>query len=133
MRIVQLLARYGLAGVANTALGFGLILFCDAVLHLRPSIANAAGYVAGWILSYGLNRWFVFRSQSAHRVTGMRYLAAVLTAFALNQLVLQIALRLLPSGPLGHAVAQGGGVIAYTSVLFVLCAAWVFPRTTSST
>jgi putative flippase GtrA len=132
LRGVQLLARYGLAGLANTALGFGLILFCDAVLHLRPSIANAAGYVAGWVLSYALNRRFVFRSQSAHRVTGVRYVVAVLVAFALNQLILQAALRLLPSGTMSHAVAQAAGVIAYTSVLFVLCAAWVFPKTRPS-
>ena len=133
MRVVQLLARYGLAGIANTALGFGLILFCDVVLRLRPSVANAAGYLAGWILSYGLNRWFVFRSQAAHRVTGVRYLAAVFVAFALNQLVLQAALRLLPAGTASHALAQAAGVVVYTSVLFVLCAAWVFPKATSST
>lgn len=129
MPIVKLLARYGLAGVANTALGFGLILFCDAVLRLRPSIANAAGYVAGWVLSYALNRWFVFKSRSAHRVTGVRYLVAVLVAFSLNQVILQAALRLMSPGPANHALAQAAGVIVYTSVLFLLCAAWVFPKT----
>jgi putative flippase GtrA len=126
LELLRTAARYGLAGLANTLLGFGLIMFCDSVLRLRPEIANGLGYAAGWLLSYALNRAFVFRSRGTHRVTGVRYLIAVAAAFLANQLVLQAALRWVPPSPIGHATGQAAGVVVYTGVLFVLCVAWVF-------
>lgn len=126
MDLLRLAARYGLAGVANTALGLGLILFCDVFLRLRPEIANAVGYAAGWILGYALNRAFVFRSRAAHRVTSIRYVIAVAVAFIANQAVLRAALRWTPPSLFGHAAGQVAGVVVYTLMLFALCASWVF-------
>jgi putative flippase GtrA len=123
---LRLAARYGLAGLANTALGFGLIMFCDMVLRLRPEVANAVGYAGGWVLGYALNRAFVFRSRAAHRLTGVRYVVSVAIAFLSNQIVLQAALRWAPSSPTGHAVSQAAAIVIYTGVLFLLCTAWVF-------
>jgi putative flippase GtrA len=76
-----------------------------------------------------LNRAFVFKSRAAHRVTGVRYLVAVATAFLANQIFLQAALRWTPPSPIGHAASQAAGVVVYTGLLFVLCAAWVFRST----
>ena len=112
--------------MANTALGFGVIAVCDVVLRLRPEIANAIGYAAGWLLGYVLNRAFVFRNRTAHRVTAVRYGVAVIVAFLANQLALQAALRWAPPSPIGHVASQATGVIVYTGLMFVLCAAWVF-------
>ncbi len=125
MNLLGTIGRYGLAGIANTALGFALIMFCDSVLGLGPAAANAAGYAAGWVLGYILNRAFVFKGPS-HRGTGWRYALAVGAAFLANQIVLHIAIQLGPVLPGGRIVSQAAGVATYTVVLFILCTLWVF-------
>lgn len=125
MSLLGTIGRYGLAGIANTALGFGLIMFCDSVLGLRAAAANAAGYAAGWMLGYILNRAFVFKG-SSHRGTGWRYALAVGAAFLANQIVLHVTMMLGPALPGGHVLGQAAGVATYTVVLFILCTLWVF-------
>src|SRR5262245_52937717 len=68
--------RFGLVGAANTLIGLGIIAFLDLGLHLRPAIANAAGYAVGICLSFVLSREFVFRSQRTARTTAPMFFAA---------------------------------------------------------
>jgi len=119
-------ARYGLVGVLNGIVSLSLIGVLDLGLHVRPDLANAAGYAAGVLLSFVLARSFVFRSDGRVTTTGPRYLLAVVTGFALNQLVLWVALRLLGPGVVQHAVAQLSGIVTYTAFVFLACQVWVF-------
>lgn len=129
MSFVKLVGRYGLAGIANTGLGFVLIMACEWLFGFRPEVANALGYAAGWGLGYVLNRAFVFKTAGTHRRVGPRYIMAVVVAFLANQAVLQIAIWLTPSTALGNVLAQIAGMGTYTLALFVLCALWVFRDT----
>jgi len=129
---VRQLARFGLAGLVNTAVGFAVIVLLDPVLGLTPALANALGYIAGMSVGFVLNRGFVFRSQGALRTTGLRYVVAAATAFALNQGVLRGAGLLLGTGAAHRLIAQMAAMAVYSATLFILCRMWVFRRSPDS-
>ncbi len=119
-------ARFGLAGVVSTAVGFAVIAFLDTGLHVTPALANAAGYLVGVPVGFALNRGYVFRHGGALGAAGLKYLAAVAIAFGLNQLVLRGAGQLLGPGAAPHLAAQLAGMATYTLTTFLLARYWVF-------
>jgi len=130
---VGLVARFGLAGLVNTAVGLAVIVLLDPVLALPPPLANAAGYATGVGVGFLLNRGFVFRSRTGLPASGLRYLVAALCAFALNQLTLHVVGLALGGGPVHHLAAQLTAMAVYSVALFFLCRLWVFrPATDSS-
>lgn len=118
--------RYGLAGVLNGIVSLSLIALLDLGLHVRPELANAAGYAAGVTLGFILARGFVFQNGERVATTGPRYVLIIAVAFLLNQLVLRAALYLLGHGTLQHAAAQLSGITTYTVLTFLGCHVWVF-------
>jgi len=124
--LIALIARFGLAGLVNTGIGFAVIAGLDVGLHVSPSLANAAGYLVGMGVGFVLNRRFVFKSQTSARATAPRYIAVVLAAFALNQLILRLAGASLGQGALPHLAAQLCGMAVYTLAVFLACRFWVF-------
>ena len=124
--VVALLARFGLAGLVNTAIGLSVIAALDLGLHVDPHIANAVGYAGGLATGYVLNRMFVFRSRGDVGVTGLKYLAAVAVAFTVNQGVLAVVGPLFGAAPLGRLAAQVTAMASYTLLTFLLCRLWVF-------
>jgi putative flippase GtrA len=123
---VGLIARFGLAGLINTAVGFAVIAVLDAGLGLPPALANAAGYAVGMAIGFVLNRSFVFRSRTGLPAAGLRYLIAAAGAFVLNQGVLRVAGLALGGGRAQHLAAQLVAMAAYSVTLFFLCRLWVF-------
>jgi putative flippase GtrA len=118
--------RYGLAGVANTLVGFSIIVALDVGLRLPAHLANAIGYAVGVCVSFVLSKLFVFKARRTTRSAPLRYVAAVAAAFALNQGVLTLAKLALPTGPLWSVAAQGSAAVSYTAALFLLSHFWVF-------
>jgi len=118
--------RFGLAGVANTLVGLGVIATLDLGLHLRPAIANAVGYAVGIGLSFVLSHQFVFRSQQPAKAAAPQFLISAAIAFAMNQAALAVAGHLLGGDPALRLAAQICGMSVYTLVLFVLGRFWIF-------
>ena len=112
-------ARFGLAGLVTTAVGFAVIAALDIGLHMTPALANAVGYAVGIPLGFALNRGFVFRHGGAITRAGLRYAAAIALALALNQLVLRLAGAALGAGTGPHLAAQLAGMATYTGVSFL--------------
>ena len=130
--LLRLLARFGLAGLANTAVGFAVIAGLDLGLHVQPQLANAAGYVVGIGMGFALNKKFVFGSTGKAKGEFTRYLGVVAVAFAANQGVLAIAHLALGSTPFEHLLAQFAGMATYTVLTFVLSRYFVFNRASSA-
>jgi putative flippase GtrA len=130
--LIGLLARFGLAGLANTAVGFAVIAGLDLGLHVQPQLANAAGYVVGIGMGFALNRKFVFGSTGKARGEFARYLVVVAVAFLANQAVLLVAHAVLGDGKLDHLLAQFSGMATYTVLTFVLSRYFVFSRAASA-
>jgi putative flippase GtrA len=129
---IGLIARFGLAGLINTVIGFAVIALLDPGLGVAPALANAAGYAVGVVAGFLLNRRFVFRSRTGLPAAGRRYLAAAAGAFALNQGVLRLAGMALGDSATRHLIAQGMAMAVYSVALFVLCRLWVFKADANS-
>ena len=124
--LAGLLSRFALAGLANTACGFLVIALFDLGLGVGPHRANAAGYFVGLVLSFYLNRRFVFRADKPAVQAAPRFMIAAGCGFALNQAVLAAGLFLLGTGDMARLIAQGAGVATYSVTVFLLCRRWVF-------
>jgi putative flippase GtrA len=132
---VGLVARFGLAGLVNTAVGFAVVVALDPGLGVAPAIANALGYAVGMAVGFVLNRGFVFRSREGLPASGLRYAIAALGAFVLNQAVLRLAGAGLGAGAAQHIAAQLCGMGTYSVALFLACRFWVFrpaPRSSAA-
>jgi len=125
-REAGLIARFGGAGVLTTALGLAVIMTLDVGLGLDRRLANACGYLAGATLGLVLQKRFVFRQPDPARGATLRYVAVMVFAFALNQLVLTVAGLALPDDRLGRAAAQLVAMATYTATQFALFRLWVF-------
>jgi putative flippase GtrA len=115
--------KYAIAGVVNTAAGYGVFWIALRGLHLSPEAANAIGYVIALGVAFLLNRFFVFTGARISVPTGMRFLVAFIVAFALNHGVLVLLVRnysVLPE------VAQIFAMIVYTMSFYVLNKYFVF-------
>jgi putative flippase GtrA len=124
--LIATAARFGLVGLANTALGLGVTSTLDLKLNVNPQAANAAGYAVGMVFSYFLSRYFVFQQPVSARSSILKYLATMAIAFAINQFVLLLAGKLLGAAPAMRLLAQVLAMGSYTLVNFILCRAWVF-------
>jgi putative flippase GtrA len=119
------LVRFGLAGLANTALGGAIILVLQLGVGLDARLANAGGFAVGMALGFVLSRGFVFRSTGRRGAAGLRYAVAVAVAFGLNQFCLA-ALAPAMQGPGTIVLVQGAAIATYTTTLFLLSRFWVF-------
>jgi putative flippase GtrA len=123
---VGLVARFGLVGLINTAVGFAVVVALDPGLHVAPAIANGVGYLVGVGVGFILNRGFVFRSGEGVRASGLRYAIAALGAFVLNQCVLRLAGAAFGAGGAQHIAAQLCAMATYSIAFFLVCRFWVF-------
>jgi putative flippase GtrA len=115
-----------LVGVANTAVGFAVILALEFGLGVGPHLANAGGYAVGLVLSFALNRRFVFARDGPVGRSAPRFAVAALAAFGINQGVLLLADRWPGPGAPSAVAAQAMAVASYTLALFALSRWWVF-------
>ena len=117
------LARFVLVGLANTAIGYGLILGWLR-LGMGDYAANVTGFAMGLPISYGLHRHLTFRAR--HRATlneALRYGTAFLIAYGANLAVVALGRS---AGFERSALVQGLAICTYAGVLFVLTRITVF-------
>ena len=86
--------KYILIGIANTVLGYAIIvsLFYIGVL---PEVSNFLGYACGLVLSYILNKKYCFENNDRHSVAAPKYLISMSLCYALNMVVLLMMYRYL--------------------------------------
>ena len=103
--------RYILVGLANTAVGYGVILSLQLQFGVHPVGANASGYVVGLFMSFILNRTYTFRSRRSFRTSIPAFAVAAAVSYLINLAVLQFSITVLQ---LPAAVSQGMAICAYT-------------------
>jgi putative flippase GtrA len=117
------LFRFGLTGLANSAVGWAVI-FGGLWAGMSGLAANAAGYAVGLVLSFTLNRRYVFGVTGA--VSGRevaRFLAAFAMAYGVNVAVLMLAERVFGAN---SPLAQLPALAAYIVLFFLLSQRFVF-------
>ncbi|MCO8271935.1 GtrA family protein [Actinoplanes sp. TRM 88003] len=113
------LLRYGISGAASAATHVGVGLLLTRGLDVRPVVASSAGFAASVLVSYGLQRTWVFRSATAHRRAGGRFLTVTAVAFALNAAILGLV-----AGP--YLMVQAFALVAIPVVNYALNSRWTF-------
>ncbi|WP_162290922.1 GtrA family protein [Erythrobacter colymbi] len=122
------LLRFGLTGLANSAVGWAVI-FGGLWAGMSGLAANAAGYAVGLLLSFTLNRRFVFGVTGAVSVREVaKFLAAFAVAYGVNVAVLIAAQSVLGAD---SALAQLPAIGAYIVIFFLLSQFFVFKPATS--
>jgi putative flippase GtrA len=115
--------RFGLVGLANTAVGLGVTYAAMAFGGAGPYAANGLGYAVGLCVSFVLNRRWTFRSTGAPRREAARFLTTFAVAYGVNLAVLHAAVAGLGVDPY---LAQPIAMAFYTAIFFVLSRAFVF-------
>ncbi|MEM6488245.1 MAG: GtrA family protein [Pseudomonadota bacterium] len=132
--LVRQAVRFGAVGLVNTAIGLGLI-WLAMWLGVPALSANAIGFSVGVLVSFVLNRAWTFRDGAAGalrppaRETAPRFLAVFAIAWTLNIAVVWLALRETTISPY---YVQLFGMVAYSTVCFLLCRIWVFAGTAAA-
>lgn len=116
------IVRFGLVGVANTALGLAMI-YCAKFIGIGDIIANLFGYCCGIILSFQLNSRWTFRFKGRMTSAFIVFCLVLLVSYLLNLAVVLLAIRMLH---MNTYLAQALGIIPYTLVSYVGCRYLVF-------
>jgi len=120
------LIRFGLVGMLNTAVGLAVIFFAKALLDWGDLASNVLGYAVGLATSFMLNRNWTFEHHGAISAALLRFLAAFLSAYAIN-LMTVFGMRDLAS--IDAYLAQAVGVIPFTVCFYLLGRNFVFSHT----
>jgi putative flippase GtrA len=103
------------------------VIFGGLWAGLGGLVANAAGYAVGLVLSFTLNRRFVFGVTGAVRPREVaRFLGAFAIAYGANVAVLFAAQRVFGAD---SALAQLPAIGAYIAIFFTLSQFFVFRPT----
>lgn len=113
-RLARQALRFGLVGLANTALGLVAIYLLMAA-GLGVVLSNVGGYALGMGLSYVLHRWWTFESRAPLARSMPRFVAVTAVAYVLNLAVVVTSMAVLDVE--AHA-AQALGVLAYAAAGF---------------
>ncbi|MEZ0470922.1 GtrA family protein [Luteimonas salinilitoris] len=116
------LIQFALVGVLNTAVGLSIIVGSIAA-GLHPLVANAAGYLVGFCVSFVANSRFTFRKDPRSIRRLLRYLLAFLVSYAGNLLAV---LALDSAFPEYTMLTHVAGIVPYTIVFFILADRFVF-------
>jgi putative flippase GtrA len=89
-RLVRQLGAFAGVGLAAAAVHYGLLIGLVETGHAGPVPATLAGYVAGGVVSYALNRRLTYASDRAHREALWRFALVAFVGFLLTWLVMQV-------------------------------------------
>ncbi|GIF10466.1 GtrA family protein [Actinoplanes teichomyceticus] len=117
------LVRYAVSGGASALTHVGVGLAGLRLLHLGPVTASTTGFTASVVVSYLLQRAWVFRCAAGHVVAGPRFLAVTAAAAVVNTVVLWLGAGVLAAP---YPVAQAFALALIPLVNYVLNARWTF-------
>lgn len=117
--------RYILAGLVNTAVGYGIFLFAIKYTSLSPEVANALCYGVALCLAFLLNKYYVFSKKAFLSTELWRFFLAFLIAFLLNQIIL---IAFLKYTRISAEFVQIIAMSAYTVSFYLMNRLFVFSR-----
>lgn len=115
------IARFGLVGLLNTAVGFCVILGC-LKSGLGDYLSNAIGYTVGLAISFAGNSRWTFQARPT-RTAALRFMIVFALAYAANLAVLAAARHL---GYAEQPLAQLAAIAAYTVLSYAGFRLWAF-------
>jgi putative flippase GtrA len=117
------LIRYGISGGASAATHFGTLVLLAEGLRVWPVAASATGFMASIVVSYVLQKAWVFRSTAGHGVAGARFLTVTAVAFGLNTGIVWIGTEALG---VAYGIVQAVALVVIPVVNYTLNSRWTF-------
>jgi hypothetical protein len=117
--------RFAITGVANTVVGFSVLLTA-LWLGFGDLQANLAGYAVGLLLGFVANRQWTFSVEGKVRFAEIgRYLIGFGFAWSLNFAVVVVGIR---AGYAGSPLIHLAGIAVYSVAFYFLSQRFVFGR-----
>lgn len=88
--VVRQFSTFVLVGVAAAVVHYGVLIACVEMGWLKPLPATLAGYVAGGIVSYWLNRRHTYESERPHEEAGWRFAVVAGVGFLLTSVFMYL-------------------------------------------
>lgn len=112
------LIRFGIVGVINTLITLAVIYLLQEVLHVKYTIANLAGYVAGVINSFFWSKLWVFKKLNSNFIReAVLFLISFGVCYGIQFVSLLVLVELLHIPDLW---AQLLGMVVYTLCNFIM-------------
>ncbi|NOT12363.1 MAG: GtrA family protein [Methylococcaceae bacterium] len=116
--------RYGVVGVLNNLLGYGIYLLVT-YFWLDPKIAISILYPIGATTAYFGHSKYSFSYQGKHTHALARYIITHLIGYGVNVLMLYLLWEKLK---FPHQLVQAAAIVVVSGVLFLLFRYFVFPH-----
>ena len=82
--LLRQIAAFGGVGIVAMVCHYGVLIALVEVFHAAPVPATLAGYVAGGLASYWLNRRHTFESDAPHAQAGPRFVLVAAVGFVIT-------------------------------------------------
>lgn len=121
--------RFLVVGAGNTLIGLAVISVAQALFDAGNVTANIAGYAVGLTVSFLLNKRWTFSFHGQAGASFLRFILVFALSYAANLFTVLALARvwLLPS-----LWCQTIGVLPYSTLFYLGCRYWVFPRNRAS-
>ena len=116
---------FAAVGVVAAIVHYGLLIGLVEGAGAAPVPATLAGYVAGGLVSYALNRRHTYRSERPHGEAGWRFAVVAFAGFLLTGLFMHLFVDRLGAPYLPAQVVTTGIVLVWSFLAHKL---WTFGR-----
>ena len=123
LRDLRRLVRYGISGGTAAAVHFGVLAALVEFTGRRPVIASAVGFLCGFVVSYTLQRRWVFATDRTHGFTFPRFALVIGLGLAINTVVLWVGTEYLEHH---YALVQLAAFVLVPLNNYVLNSLWTF-------
>ncbi|HHH37786.1 MAG TPA: GtrA family protein [Epsilonproteobacteria bacterium] len=113
----QTFVRFVIVGVVNTVIGYSIIMILFHLIGLSYSLSYFLSYVVGIIVSFFLNRQFVFFSENNKLTEFFRFLIAFGVSYGVSYAALYL---LVEHHLLGENIAFFAGMVVYSTLFYLL-------------
>lgn len=117
------LVRYAIAGGLSAITHVGTLTLLVETGAASPVIASTVGFVLSVVVSYALQKVWVFASTARHRSTMPKFLVATMTALGLNAGVLALGTEVLS---LNYLLVQAVSLVLIPVSNYLINASWTF-------
>ena len=113
----QTFFRFIIVGAVNTLIGYGIIMILFHLVGLSYSLSYFMSYVVGVIVSFFLNRQFVFFSKNNKLQEFFRFLIAFGISYGVSYAALYL---LVENHILVENIAFFAGMVVYSTLFYLL-------------
>lgn len=116
MSLSRQFAAFVAVGLAAVVAHYGALVGLVELGHWRPVPATLVGYVAGGVVSYGLNRRHTFETDRSHAQAGWRFAAVAGVGFLLTYAAMHLLVERLHAPYLPAQLVTTGVVMLWSFV-----------------